>query len=91
MTVGVEWSARRHGWNDLRASGGIADRGRENREEGCKQVVDVRQSHSVMDRAIATNARHEQNVKTCEKISSPCHNNRYEVRRTRDVFKCVSE
>jgi hypothetical protein len=41
--------------------------------------------HSVMDRAFATNVRREQNVKTYEKISRTCLNNRYEARRTRDI------
>jgi hypothetical protein len=46
-----------------------------------------------MDRAFATNVHREQNVKTCGKISSTCHNNRYdsEMRRTRDVFTYVPE
>jgi hypothetical protein len=47
--------------------------------------------HSVMDRAFATNVRREQNVKTYEKISRTCRNNRYGARRTRDIFKCVSD
>jgi hypothetical protein len=47
-----------------------------------------------MDKAFATNVRHEQNVKTCEKISSTCQvvtTTDTRLHRTRDVFKCVSE
>jgi hypothetical protein len=47
---------------------------RENREEGCKQLVNVRRSHSIMDKAFATNVCREQNVKTREKKCSICHN-----------------